>query len=93
MACSSIKLSIGKLGRVEGEDALQTVLNAQSVAVLVESVNLVWKNYKKGVVIQCPGADSDDAVMVVGYGTSTDDFFEIQNSWVPMGCNGYIFLN
>ncbi|KAF0717452.1 hypothetical protein As57867_002274, partial [Aphanomyces stellatus] len=55
--------------------------------------NLVWKNYKGGVVTQCPGSDYDHAVMAVGFGTSTDDFFKIKNSWgAQWGENGFMYL-
>ncbi|KAH9160791.1 hypothetical protein AeNC1_018953, partial [Aphanomyces euteiches] len=61
--------------------------------VVVEAGNEVWRNYKSGVVTQCPGKQSDHAVIAVGYGTSTHDYFKIKNSWgAQWGDSGYIYL-
>nr|AIG55815.1 secreted protein [Achlya hypogyna] len=52
--------------------------------------NSVWRNYKSGVVKSCPGAQSDHAVLAVGYNA---DSFKIKNSWgATWGANGYISL-
>ncbi|CAK5041232.1 unnamed protein product, partial [Aphanomyces euteiches] len=86
-------LSIGETVQTEGEDSLVAALNKQPVSVIVESDNEVWRNYQSGVVTQCPGKQSDHAVIAVGYGTSTHDYFKIKNSWgAQWGDNGYIYL-
>ncbi|CAK4629131.1 hypothetical protein AeMF1_021859 [Aphanomyces euteiches] len=92
-SCTKKKLSIGETVTTEGEAALVAALNNQPVAVIVESDNEVWRNYKSGVVTQCPGKQSDHGVIAVGYGTSTHDYFKIKNSWgAQWGDNGYIYL-
>ncbi|CAK4096338.1 unnamed protein product [Aphanomyces euteiches] len=40
---------------------------SRCVSVTVEAGNSVWQNYQGGVVTQCPGAQSDHAVIAVGY--------------------------
>ncbi|RHY08522.1 hypothetical protein DYB36_012634, partial [Aphanomyces astaci] len=94
-SCTKKKLSIGKTKNTSGERSLMTVLESQPAAAYVESANAVWRNYKGGIVSQCPGAETDHAVTVVGYGTSTskDEYFKIKNSWgAQWGDKGYIYL-
>ncbi|CAK4755981.1 unnamed protein product [Aphanomyces euteiches] len=92
-SCAKKTLSIGETVQTEGEDSLVAALNKQPVSVIVESDNEVWRNYQSGVVTQCPGKQSDHAVIAVGYGTSTHDYFKIKNSWgAQWGDNGYIYL-
>ncbi|ETV90503.1 hypothetical protein H310_14743, partial [Aphanomyces invadans] len=92
-SCTKKKLAIGKTKTTSGESSLMTVLNSQPATVVVEAANNVWRNYKSGVVTQCPGAPSDHAVIAVGYGTSSSDYFKIKNSWgAQWGDNGYIYL-
>ncbi|CAK4372318.1 unnamed protein product, partial [Aphanomyces euteiches] len=91
--CTKKTLSIGETVQTEGEDPLVAALNKQPVSVVVEAGNEVWRNYKSGVVTQCPGKQSDHAVIAVGYGTSTHDYFKIKNSWgAQWGDSGYIYL-
>ncbi|CAK4649498.1 unnamed protein product, partial [Aphanomyces euteiches] len=91
--CAKKTLSIGETVQTEGEDSLVAALNKQPVSVVVEAGNEVWRNYKSGVVTQCPGKQSDHAVIAVGYGTSTHDYFKIKNSWgAQWGDSGYIYL-
>ncbi|CAK4842188.1 unnamed protein product, partial [Aphanomyces euteiches] len=92
-SCTKKTLSIGETVQTEGEDPLVAALNKQPVSVVVEAGNEVWRNYKSGVVTQCPGKQSDHAVIAVGYGTSTHDYFKIKNSWgAQWGDSGYIYL-
>ncbi|CAK4107594.1 unnamed protein product, partial [Aphanomyces euteiches] len=92
-SCTKKTLSLGATVQTQGEDSLVTVLNTQPATVVVTAGNSVWRNYKGGVVTQCPSAESDHAVIAVGYGTSDKDFFKIKNSWGPQwGDNGYIYL-
>ncbi|KAF0690161.1 Aste57867_18411 [Aphanomyces stellatus] len=91
--CQKTTLAIGNTVQANGEAALQTALANQPVTVIVEAGNDVWRNYKGGVVTQCPGGKSDHAVIAVGYGAATGQFFKIKNSWGPQwGDNGYIYL-
>ncbi|RHY18213.1 hypothetical protein DYB36_011712 [Aphanomyces astaci] len=89
-SCTKKKLSIGKTKQTTGEGSLMTVLGRQPATVFVESANAVWRNYKSGIVSQCPGAQSDHAVIAVGY---NDEYFKIKNSWgTEWGDKGYIYL-
>ncbi|KAF0685480.1 hypothetical protein As57867_022568, partial [Aphanomyces stellatus] len=91
--CQKKKLSIGKTVQTSGESSLQSALTKQPVTVVVEAGNAVWRNYKGGVVTQCPGSHSDHAVIAVGFGSSTGQYFKIKNSWgAQWGENGYIYL-
>uniref|UniRef100_A0A4W5LHS5 Peptidase C1A papain C-terminal domain-containing protein n=1 Tax=Hucho hucho TaxID=62062 RepID=A0A4W5LHS5_9TELE len=69
-------------------------LDKQPVTVVVEAGNNVWRNYKSGVVQSCPGAQSDHAVIAVGYGTKDgQQHFKIKNSWgTGWGEQGYMYL-
>ncbi|OQR82342.1 cysteine protease family C01A [Achlya hypogyna] len=93
-SCQKTKLSIGATVNIQGESALQSALNKQAVQVIVEAGNNVWRNYKSGVVKSCPGAQSDHAVIAVGYGNLNGvDHFKIKNSWgTTWGAGGYIYL-
>ncbi|RHZ08032.1 hypothetical protein DYB31_006438 [Aphanomyces astaci] len=92
-SCTKKQLTIGKTKKTSGESSLMTVLESQPATVAVESGNAVWRNYKSGIVSQCPGGQSDHAVIAVGYGTSTGDYFKIKNSWgTQWGDNGYMYL-
>ncbi|CAK4726569.1 unnamed protein product, partial [Aphanomyces euteiches] len=80
-SCAKKTLSIGATVQTQSEASLVTAINSQPASVVVEAGNEVWRNYKSGVVTQCPGKQSDHAVIAVGYGTSTHDYFKIKNSW------------
>ncbi|KAF0708376.1 Aste57867_6369 [Aphanomyces stellatus] len=88
--CTKKTLAIGTSVRVSGEDALATSLNTQPVSVAVEAGNSVWMNYQGGIVTQCPGAESDHAVIAVGYDGGA---YKVRNSWgASWGESGYIRL-
>nr|AIG56272.1 secreted protein [Achlya hypogyna] len=93
-SCNKKKLQIGETVEIQGESALQSALDHQAVQVVVEAGNNVWKNYKSGVIRQCPGAQSDHAVLAVGYGTKDGiQHFKIKNSWgTGWGEGGYMYL-
>ncbi|OQR89640.1 cysteine protease family C01A [Achlya hypogyna] len=93
-SCSKTKLSIGKTVDIQGESAIQSALDKQPISVTVEAGNSVWQYYKGGVVAQCPGAQSDHAVIAVGYGTKDgQQHFKIRNSWgANWGEKGYMYL-
>ncbi|CAK4363462.1 unnamed protein product [Aphanomyces euteiches] len=92
-SCSKKTLTLGTTKRTSGESNLINALNIQPVTVIVEAGNPFWRNYKSGILTQCPGARSDHAVVAVGYGTAGSiDFYKIKNSWgewyfIPATCN------
>ncbi|CAK4203197.1 unnamed protein product [Aphanomyces euteiches] len=90
-SCTKQKLSIGKSVRVSGDANVINAISKQPVSVTVAAGNSVWRNYKSGVVSSCPTAQSDHAVIAVGYdGTS----IKVRNSWgTTWGVGGYITLN
>uniref|UniRef100_A0A4W5LG75 Peptidase C1A papain C-terminal domain-containing protein n=1 Tax=Hucho hucho TaxID=62062 RepID=A0A4W5LG75_9TELE len=92
--CQKTKVNVGQTVDIQGESALQSALDKQPVTVVVESGNNVWRNYKSGVVQSCPGAQSDHAVIAVGYGTKDgQQHFKIKNSWgTGWGEQGYMYL-
>ena len=94
-ACHKVPLVVGKTVVRSGEDMLQSVLDKQPVTVVVAADNDVWRNYKSGVVQYCPSAQSNHAVVAVGYGTTQDgqQHFKIKNSWGSQwGDSGYMYL-
>ncbi|OQR93125.1 cysteine protease family C01A [Achlya hypogyna] len=92
--CKAQKLSIGTTVEIAGEGPLTTALNTQPVTVAVEAGNDVWQYYGGGVVTACPGAQSDHAVIAVGYGSASGkNYFKVRNSWgASWGEAGYIRL-
>ncbi|KAG9400930.1 hypothetical protein AC1031_009652 [Aphanomyces cochlioides] len=89
-SCEKKKLTVGETGHTTGEASLVTVLNSQPATVAVSSSNEVWRNYKSGVVTQCPDGPLDHAVIAVGYDKTS---IKIKNSWgAQWGDNGYIYL-
>ncbi|KAF0752369.1 hypothetical protein AaE_006062, partial [Aphanomyces astaci] len=58
---SSVKqrLALDKRVKTTGEEVLASASNGQPVAVPVEAGNVMWNNYKSGVISECPGAQSD----------------------------------
>ncbi|ETV92082.1 hypothetical protein H310_13501 [Aphanomyces invadans] len=89
-SCTKKKLRIGATVRTSSEAELDTALNTQPVAVTVEAGNIVWKNYRRGVISQCPGSYSDHAVVAVGY---DEESYKLRNSWgANWGDAGYIRL-
>ncbi|ETV90091.1 hypothetical protein H310_13513 [Aphanomyces invadans] len=89
-SCTKQKLSIGATVYTWSEEALDTALNTQPVAVSVEAGNIDWKNYREGVITHCPGSSSDHAVVAVGYDEKS---YKLRNSWGDTwGERGYIRL-
>ncbi|KAH9109914.1 hypothetical protein LEN26_003645, partial [Aphanomyces euteiches] len=54
-SCAKKTLSIGATVQTQSEASLVTAINSQPASVVVEAGNEVWRNYKSGVVTQCPG--------------------------------------
>ncbi|KAF0696184.1 Aste57867_13044 [Aphanomyces stellatus] len=88
--CKKKKLAIGKSVRVSGESAVDLALNTQPVSVTVTAGNSVWQHYQSSIVTQCPKAQSDHAVVAVGYDGQS---YNLRNSWgASWGEAGYIRL-
>ncbi|RHY28649.1 hypothetical protein DYB32_005804 [Aphanomyces invadans] len=89
-SCTKKQLSISATVRTSSEAALDTALNTQPVSVPVEAGNSVWRNYRKGVIKQCPGSYSDHAVVAVGY---DEESYKVRNSCgANWGDGGYVRL-
>jgi cathepsin F len=82
----------------QDEEQIATVLVSQGpLSVAVEAD--MWQFYFGGVFYLPCGTDLDHAVLVTGYGTETDVFFQtmpywtVKNSWGPdWGSSGYIYV-
>jgi C1A family cysteine protease len=69
---------------------LESAVAQQPVAIAV-AVNQNFQFYKSGVFDGECGQDINHGVLLVGYGTDTEDFWKIKNSWGPSwGESGYI---
>ncbi|OQS02661.1 cysteine protease family C01A [Thraustotheca clavata] len=78
-ACNKKKFSIGATVRIHGESVLQSALDNQPVQVSVAARSNICRNYKSGVVRNCPGTVTTHAVLAVRYGSNWGD-------------QGYIYL-
>jgi len=82
----------------QNEDQIAAVLVSQGpLSVAVEAD--MWQFYWGGVFYLPCGTDLDHAVLVTGYGTETDIFFQkmpfwtVKNSWgEDWGSSGYIYV-
>jgi len=82
----------------QNEDQIASVLVSQGpLSVAVEAD--MWQFYFGGVFYLPCGTDLDHAVLVTGYGTETDIFFQempfwtVKNSWgEDWGSSGYIYV-
>ncbi|KAH9101225.1 hypothetical protein LEN26_015821 [Aphanomyces euteiches] len=92
--CAKLPLTIGTVIQTESQPQLQSALNSQPVIVSVYSGNDVFRNYKSGIISNCPKGDSDHTPLAFGYYTAgARPYFKIKNSWgTSWGENGYAKL-
>ena len=76
------------------DDAMMSALNKQPVSIAIEADQREFQLYKSGVFTGTCGAKLDHGVLVVGYGSlSNQDYYLVKNSWsLSWGDNGYIML-
>ncbi|OQR88890.1 cysteine protease family C01A [Achlya hypogyna] len=92
--CTVQPVSVGEYVETPGEASLEKDIVVQPTTVAVEAGNDAWQHYKNGVVTACPGAESDHAVIALGYGAENGvNYFKIRNSWgAKWGEAGHIRL-
>jgi C1A family cysteine protease len=76
------------------DDAMMSALNKQPVSIAIEADQREFQLYKSGVFTGTCGTKLDHGVLVVGYGSLSDqDYYLVKNSWsLSWGDNGYIML-
>jgi C1A family cysteine protease len=73
---------------------MMSALTKQPVSIAIEADQREFQLYKSGVFTGTCGAKLDHGVLVVGYGSlSNQDYYLVKNSWsLSWGDNGYIML-
>jgi hypothetical protein len=77
----------------DDETDLLAAAAQQPVSVAIEADQSAFQLYKSGVFDAKCGTALDHGVLVVGYGTSTADYWIVKNSWgATWGDEGYILM-
>jgi len=75
------------------DSAMMSALAQQTVAIAIDAESSSFQLYKSGVYNTACGTNLDHGVLAVGYGTSTEDYYKVKNSWgTGWGDGGYIYL-
>jgi hypothetical protein len=73
------------------ENALGAAVDVQPVSIAIEADQSGFQLYKSGVFCGNCGTNLDHGVLAVGYGTDTQDYWKVKNSWgTSWGEQGYI---
>jgi C1A family cysteine protease len=75
--------------------ALMTAVAGQPVSIAVEADQSSWQLYSGGVITSNCGQVLDHGVLVVGYGTDSNntDYWNVKNSWgEDWGMAGYLLI-
>jgi cathepsin L len=81
------------------EADLETAANQQPVSVAIDASHMSFQLYTSGIYheIFCSATKLDHGVLVVGYGTDTDNnanYWIVKNSWgTSWGQDGYIYMS
>jgi cathepsin L len=74
------------------ETALLSAAALNPVSIAIEADQLIFQNYKSGILSSGCGTNLDHGVLLVGYGTENNiDYWIVKNSWgTTWGEKGYI---
>jgi cathepsin L len=73
------------------ENALGSSVDIEPISIAIEADQSGFQLYKSGVFCGTCGQNLDHGVLLVGYGTSTEDYWKVKNSWgTSWGEAGYI---
>jgi hypothetical protein len=73
------------------ENGLGAAVDMQPVSVAIEADQSGFQLYKSGVFCGVCGTNLDHGVLAVGYGTDTQPYWKVKNSWgTTWGEKGYI---
>ena len=71
----------------------QQLVTLGPLSILIDATGLQF--YKQGIwnPWYCSKTDTDHAVLLVGYGSNSTDFWTVRNSWgLDWGLEGYFYL-